>query len=275
MGLMQVMPATYDELRQRHNLGDDPYDPHDNILAGTAYIREMYDRFGAPGFLAAYNAGPARLDAYLAGGAELPGETANYLASVAPRLGAGTAMSGPLAVYAGAGDTGYAAPVQVAAAPSIRTLPWQSAAPVLQAAMEPIVSPGDYGPPEPEPAAVLASAPARLDPAPAQIVPRAEPGIRLVAAAPPRPSEPGGWAIQVGAYASPGQARDAAENARYLAGVLPLGAQAAVRQTNRPDGSVLFRARVIGIPAETAQGACGRIRSYGRDCIVVSPDGSL
>ena len=67
MGLMQVMPATYEGLRVRYQLGDDPYDPHNNILAGTAYIREMYDRFGAPGFLAAYNAGPDRVDSYLAG----------------------------------------------------------------------------------------------------------------------------------------------------------------------------------------------------------------
>ena len=58
MGLMQVMPETYDGLRARYNLGDDPFDPHNNILAGTAYLREMYDRFGSPGFLAAYNAGP-------------------------------------------------------------------------------------------------------------------------------------------------------------------------------------------------------------------------
>ena len=36
MGLMQVMPATFDELRQRYALGDDPFDPHDNIMAGTA-----------------------------------------------------------------------------------------------------------------------------------------------------------------------------------------------------------------------------------------------
>ena len=75
MGLMQVMPATYDGLRARYGLGDDPYDPHNNILAGTAYIREMYDRFGAPGFLAAYNAGPDRVDGYLAGAASLPDET--------------------------------------------------------------------------------------------------------------------------------------------------------------------------------------------------------
>ena len=65
MGLMQVMPDTYQELRDRYSLGNDPFDPHENILAGTAYMREMYDIYGAPGFLAAYNAGPRRLDDYL------------------------------------------------------------------------------------------------------------------------------------------------------------------------------------------------------------------
>jgi hypothetical protein len=101
MGLMQVMPDTYDGLRGRYSLGDDPFDPHNNILAGTAYLREMYDRFGAPGFLAAYNAGPNRLDRYLNRGTPLPDETVNYVASIAPLLGPGTPMSGPLAVYAG------------------------------------------------------------------------------------------------------------------------------------------------------------------------------
>jgi hypothetical protein len=103
MGLMQVMPQTYDMLRRRYGLGDDPYEPHDNIMAGAGYIREMYDRFGAPGFLAAYNAGPDRLDAYLAGTSILPDETINYLARTAPRLGNAVAMTGPLAVYAGGG----------------------------------------------------------------------------------------------------------------------------------------------------------------------------
>jgi hypothetical protein len=101
MGLMQVMPDTYDGLRSRYNLGDDPFDPHNNILAGTAYLREMYDRFGAPGFLAAYNAGPNRLDRYLNYGTPLPEETVNYVAAIAPLLGPGTPMSGPLAVYGG------------------------------------------------------------------------------------------------------------------------------------------------------------------------------
>ena len=103
MGLMQVMPDTYEGLRDRYNLGEDPFDPHNNILAGTAYLREMYDRYGSPGFLAAYNAGPKRLDAYLSYGRALPSETVNYVASIAPLLGPGTPASGPLAVYAGPG----------------------------------------------------------------------------------------------------------------------------------------------------------------------------
>ena len=102
MGLMQVMPTTYEGLRERYGLGDDPFDPHNNILAGTAYIREMYDQFGAPGFLAAYNAGPDRVNSYLAGTAILPDETVNYLAAVTPNLGNGVPLSGPWATYASA-----------------------------------------------------------------------------------------------------------------------------------------------------------------------------
>ncbi len=106
MGLMQVMPETYQGLQARYGLGDDPYDPHNNILAGTAYIREMYDRFGSPGFLAAYNAGPDRVNLYLAGNSDLPDETVNYLAAVTPNLGDAVPLSGPLALYASARPRG-------------------------------------------------------------------------------------------------------------------------------------------------------------------------
>jgi soluble lytic murein transglycosylase-like protein len=87
IGLMQVMPKTYAELRVRHRLGANPCDPHDNILAGAAYLREMLDRYGAPGFLAAYNAGPARYDEHLIKGQPLPGETQDYVAKLAPVIG--------------------------------------------------------------------------------------------------------------------------------------------------------------------------------------------
>lgn len=82
MGLMQLMPGTWAEMRAALGLGSDPFDPRDNILAGTAYLRRMYDRFGYPGMFAAYNAGPGRYAAYLAGRQPLPGETIAYLATV-------------------------------------------------------------------------------------------------------------------------------------------------------------------------------------------------
>jgi len=86
MGLLQLMPPTYDDMRQQYGLGDDPFDPHDNILAGTAYLRQMYDIYGSPGFLAAYNDGPGSLDSYLRRGRPVPRETRRYVASIGPRI---------------------------------------------------------------------------------------------------------------------------------------------------------------------------------------------
>ena len=88
MGLMQLMPGTWAEMRRTLGLGDDPHDPRDNIFAGTAYLRAMYDRFGYPGLFAAYNAGPARYAAYLHRRATLPGETRAYLVAVTGRAAA-------------------------------------------------------------------------------------------------------------------------------------------------------------------------------------------
>ena len=87
MGLMQIMPETWAELRIGHRLGDDPFDPRDNILGGTAYLREMFDRFGSAGFLAAYNAGPERYQQHLDTGRALPRETRIYVATLLPMLG--------------------------------------------------------------------------------------------------------------------------------------------------------------------------------------------
>jgi len=115
MGLMQLTGPTYQDMRDRYRLGDDPYDPHDNIMAGAAYIAILYRRYGSPEFLAAYNAGPRTLDDYHSGRrSSLPDQTVQYLASVGPRLSApddGAAVqSTPLAAPA-------EAPVQVAEAP--------------------------------------------------------------------------------------------------------------------------------------------------------------
>lgn len=96
MGLMQIMPETWAELRQRYDLGNDPYDPHDNIRAGTAYLRELLDRYGAPGLLAAYNAGPTRYEEHLSG-RPLPAETQAYLQKLVSIIGGEIAVSSAVA----------------------------------------------------------------------------------------------------------------------------------------------------------------------------------
>jgi SLT domain-containing protein len=92
IGLMQIMPDTWADLRIRHRLGSDPYDPHDNIVSGAAYIRELLERYGSPGWIAAYNAGPGRYEASL-GGRQLPQETRDYVAIVTAAIEAGDATS--------------------------------------------------------------------------------------------------------------------------------------------------------------------------------------
>ena len=87
MGLMQIMPGTWAELRAVHGFGSDPFDRRENILAGAAYLRQMYDQFGAPGFLAAYNAGPGRYAEHLRTGRSLPRETRRYVAALSRELG--------------------------------------------------------------------------------------------------------------------------------------------------------------------------------------------
>ncbi|MGE0294457.1 MAG: lytic transglycosylase domain-containing protein [Hyphomonadaceae bacterium] len=95
MGLMQLMPETWAALRARYGLGRDAFDPHDNILAGAAFLREMHDRYGSPGFLAAYNAGPGRYDDYRDRHRPLPPETVAYVAALVPFVG-GDANDGPV-----------------------------------------------------------------------------------------------------------------------------------------------------------------------------------
>ncbi len=94
MGLMQLMPGTWLEMRRAHGLGPDPHDPRDNILAGTAYLRVLHDRFGYPGLFGASNAGPRRYSEHVSAGRTLPRETRRYLAMVVPGSGKEAVPSG-------------------------------------------------------------------------------------------------------------------------------------------------------------------------------------
>lgn len=113
VGLMQVMPTTYASLAARYGLGADPWNLGDNILAGTAYLRELYDRYGASGFLAAYNAGPGRWEDHISGVRPLPAETVRYLARLGPVVGV-TAATQRIVSSRAVPSSPFSAPIFVA-----------------------------------------------------------------------------------------------------------------------------------------------------------------
>jgi len=89
MGLMQLMPKTWAQMRAAYRLGNDPHDPHDNIIAGTAVLAILYKQYGYPTMFAAYNDGPGMLAAHAALGESLPAETENYVRNIASILSTG------------------------------------------------------------------------------------------------------------------------------------------------------------------------------------------
>jgi cell division septation protein DedD len=275
MGLMQVMPETYGELRDRYGFGDDPFDPHDNILAGAAYLREMYDIYGSPGFLAAYNAGPRRLDDYLSNNRSLPDETRRYVAMIGPDIvGVYPNTRSPAEDYAMNAlptniprGTRYGRAVQLASnRGSGGRTPMRGPVEVAQLPDAPRAT----TPAHPQQYA-LVSPPS----------PPSRGGFRLIrqAAAEPAPAHHGGapngqWAIQVGAYSNESLARAAVGTARERAAAELSAAHPSVSSVYQPRGS-LYRARLTGLSRDAALQACERLAHGRANCLVLSPESQL
>ncbi|MBV8458733.1 MAG: lytic transglycosylase domain-containing protein [Acetobacteraceae bacterium] len=267
MGLMQVMPATYDDMRQEYNLGDDPYDPHNNILAGAAYLRQMYDMYGYPGFLAAYNAGPHRLDDYLSNERPLPAETRRYVAMIAPNIeGIYPDRRSPAEAYAMnhlpidiPPGTRYGGIVQVAESRSRSTHHHN----VRLARLPEPPAPA----PAPAPRVLLASnGPARHE--------GRRHGFHLIsqAYAEPAPASHGtGWAVQVGAYGRQYEAVSAVHLAKQEAHA-DLGSAHSIVASVHAVHATLWRARLTGLSRDSAVRACAALARSRKGCIVLSPE---
>ncbi len=281
MGLMQLMPETYDEVRARYNLGDDAYDPKNNILAGTAYLREMYDAFGSPGFLAAYNGGPARLEDYLVHNRPLPTETRRYVAMIGPYIqGVWPNSRSPAEQYAV-----NQLPIDIPAGPryvvhqprhvmvAVRTMRHGHEVVVRYAAIDRRHHARSGPAPvelaeAPEPRNASLHAPTRVTyAAPAGH----HAGLHLISTAMASESmdhHSGGtaWAIQVGAYGNASQAHAAAGAARTAAG----HAQTVVASV-KSGHATLYRARLSGLSHDAAVHACQKLSHGHHGCMVVAP----
>jgi len=133
-----------------------------------------------------------------------------------------------------------------------------------------------FNPARPCHAATAASAvvlpPARVRPASA---PFHQPTTASPHALPNRSHEPGGgWAIQVGAFASPGLARTVAEGARAQAPDQLRSAALALQPTAPFGSKVLYRARLANLSAGAASSACARLNHRQLPCVVVPPNRS-
>ena len=269
MGLMQLMPDTYDEMRSRYQLGNDAYEPHDNILAGAAYLREMYDAFGTPAFLAAYNAGPQRLTDYLVHNKPLPDETRRYVSVIGTRIQGVWPQERspneflavnqiPLDIPPGPRWAVHHSTIRVASRERHR-----HGSGIRYAALIP------HGRHRHHEAPVeVAEAPeprgARVYAAVAPVTPR-HGGFHLIspAMATERVALPGNhWGIQVGAYASRQKASSAAGAARGHIAHASL-AIASVHSGH----ATLYRARLGGLTHDGAVAACHHLAH----CLIVSP----
>jgi cell division protein FtsN len=275
MGLMQLMPATYDEMRARYGLGDDAFEPHNNIMAGTAYLREMYDQFGSPGFLAAYNAGPARLADYLANHRSLPDETRRYVYMIGSRISgvrpqsispADQLASNQIPVSIPAGPRyGYPRHTVMVASRGHRRheVTVQYASYTRHAA--PRVSPAYTAPvevaeaPEPRRAAYHVAA----------ATTHASHGLHLISPAMAAENMKFGgrdWSVQIGAYGNSHEAQAAAGAAKAR-----VGHSSTLVAAVHNGHSTVYRARLGGLTHDAALQACHRLSHKGSNCLLVAP----
>lgn len=290
-GLMQIKSTTYKALAKRYSLGSDVYDPHDNIMAGTGYIRTLYNKYGAPGFVAAYHGGPGTLNAYLQHGKALPKSTKNYLISVTPHLGNAVPMSGPFASFGGIyarKNTRKPLPLEAYYTPkpytpvqmvtTAQVIPAKSTKElkkfIVKDNEQAIASNKNNEPP-------IMIVPSNYKPSysnasntnkatkSSSVPSQARHQTPIIQTSPQSKnyyiSTKGNWNIQVGAFSSPAQANHAISMAKQKAASLLVLANPTVESV-RKSGKTLYRAKLGGLSYATALQACNLLKIKKMNC---------
>jgi hypothetical protein len=246
-------------------------------MAGTAYLRQMYDAFGAPGFLAAYNAGPRRLQDYLANHAPLPEETRRYVWMIGTRIAGVYPISRSPAEQVAANQIPVDVPRGLRYPPrhTYRSYMVASRGHRHGAAVVQVAYNSRHG-----------SSARHQSAAPVEVAEAPEPrlasyrvasstaaahgghGLHLHLIEPAMAAENvrlgGHWAVQVGAYGNAAQAQAAVGAAGSAVG----HASGSVTQVHAGHGT-LYRARLGGLSHDAAMQACHRMAKRG--CVVVAP----
>ncbi|WP_369692604.1 transglycosylase SLT domain-containing protein [Aristophania vespae] len=273
-------------MRNQYNLGPDPYNPRDNILAGTAYIRQMYEIYGSPGFLAAYNDGPGNVDHYLRQNRPLPKETRNYVKAIGPKI-AGiwpknrskadlmVARYDRTAQRRSSVDTSSLNTTSLddgaSAAESLTDSSSSSvAAPSDNQSVSSVWASRGFSPASPP---VRAKKP-RPAPEPKHVVevrsiPLAHPTRKRGRATDIIQSARTDWAIQIGSYASKKQASVVANKLRHFV-VSSKGKTRTTIMAVHVKGRVLYRARYTGLTRAQAYSSCQRLTAI-TPCFAISP----
>lgn len=273
VGLMQIKPDTYRELAKRYHLGSDPYNPHDNIMAGSGYIRELYDRFGSPGFVAAYNCGPQCEENHRSRGTSLPSYARTYLAEVSPHL------NDPIPATLNKTEMAYTTAPAPAASRQVIT-PVYAATPVAVATASttgtgtaPPLASDDVAPPAPytSDGDILVSSPAGTDAAGEALT---KPAIVQASYTPPaaatvwQQDTVGNAMIQIGAFSTQERALQAVALARSASGKLA-SAVNRIELVPMTHGRQIWRTRLAGLSATQTGPICSQLRQQGLSCILV------
>lgn len=104
-GAHAAQPAIWAGYRSQLRLSDGSYDAWGNIMAGAAYLRDLYDRDGVMGFLAAYQASPERHEESMRDGRPHRRETLDYIVRVQRDIGRIGSRSPHLASLAAPGES--------------------------------------------------------------------------------------------------------------------------------------------------------------------------
>lgn len=256
VGLMQIKPDTYRELARRYHLGSNPYNPHDNIMAGSAYIRELYERFGSPNFLVAYSCGPQCAENHRRGKASLPSYARTYLASVRPHL------NDPVPATLRTTEMAYSPAPALPAAPQVPEN-------VSGSAPDSPALPAPSGVDE---EGIAVSSAAGTDPdltAPAVATAAEQTPYQAPAAATLWQQDTGGNAmIQIGAFSTQERAMQAAALARQSSDSLA-SAVNRIELISAADGRQVWRTRLAGLSVTQTGPICSQLRQQGLACILV------